>query len=241
MTKYGVSLLSGGLDSTTVTTQAINEVDDITALTFHYNQLGYKEIACSKLVTNSLGIEHIIIDISSVKDLVNHSSLINPSLVNGSNFEQQNNKPNIPMTYVPMRNTIFISLAAAFLENRILQSIEKHRNPPEDTVAKIFLGANVVDFSGYPDCRPDFFSRMEHAICYGSKLYIEYGIKIEIINPILNLSKAQIIKLGKELDAPIHLTWSCYQEGDEPCGACESCQIRSSGFEQAGFQDLTQP
>ena len=74
-----------------------------------------------------------------------------------------------------------------------------------------------------------------------SKLYIEYGIKIEIVNPILNLSKAQIIKLGKELDAPIHLTWSCYQEGDEPCGACESCKIRSSGFEQAGFQDLTQP
>ena len=241
MTKYGVSLLSGGLDSTTVTTQAINEVDDITALTFHYNQLGYREIACSELVTNSLGIEHIIIDISSVKDLVNHSSLINPSLVSGSNFKQHNNKPNIPITYVPMRNTIFISLAAAFLENRILQSIEKHGSHPEEMVAKIFLGANVVDFSGYPDCRLDFFSRMEHAICYGSKLYIEYGIKIEIVNPILNLSKAQIIKLGKELDAPIHLTWSCYQEGNEPCGACESCQIRSSGFEQAGFQDLTQP
>ena len=107
MTKYGVSLLSGGLDSTTVTTQAINEVDDITALTFHYNQLGHKEIDCSKLVSNSLGIEHIIIDISSVKDLVNHSSLINPSLVSGSNFKQHNNKPNIPITYVVCNNSIY--------------------------------------------------------------------------------------------------------------------------------------
>ena len=237
MTKYGVALLSGGLDSTTVITRAVNEVDEITALTFHYNQLGQKELNCSKLVARSLGVEHIIVDISSVKDLVNHSSLINRNLTTPSIINQNNQKPNIPVTYVPMRNTIFISLAAAFLENKILKSIETDGNSSEGVSAKIFLGANIVDFSGYPDCRPEFFSRIEDALCFGSKLYVEYGIKLEIANPILNLSKSQIIQFGKKIGAPIHLSWSCYEEGDVPCGVCESCRLRSEGFKQSGFQD----
>ena len=136
MTKYGIALLSGGLDSTTVTTQAINEVDEITALTFDYNQLGQREINCSKLVARSLGVEHIIIDISSVKDLVNHSSLINRNLTPLLRINQDNQEPNIPITYVPMRNTIFISLAAAFLENKILKAIETDGNPSTSIVPR---------------------------------------------------------------------------------------------------------
>lgn len=239
MTKYGVVLLSGGLDSTTVITQAINEVDNITALTFQYNQLGHKEIDCSKLVAQSLGVEQIIIDISSVKNIVTHSSLIDPNLCKGSKINERNQNPKIPITYVPMRNTIFISLAAAFLENKILKAIETDGNPSKDVSVKIFLGANIVDFSGYPDCKPDFFLRMSEALCYGSKLCTEYGVKFEITNPVLNLSKGQIIQLARKIGAPIHLTWSCYEEGDLPCGICESCLIRIKGFEKAGIEDLS--
>jgi len=214
-----VVLLSGGLDSTTTLAKAIADGNEVTALSFNYGQRHSKELISASNVAKHYGVEHVIVNI----DLsMFRSALTNKEIDVPENRDESQMGGDIPVTYVPSRNIIMMSVAAGLCE-----SIDAE---------KIYIGANVIDYSGYPDCRPEFFYAFEKMLEVGTKAGVErHPIKIE--TPILSLSKAEIVKLGKELEAPLHLTWSCYEGGEKACGRCDSCQLRLKGFEEAGYKD----
>ena len=238
MATFGVTLLSGGLDSTTVTAYAKDRVEDLTALTFHYGQTHSKEVDCAAHIASLMGVAHKLIDISFLSDVAWYSALTSPHL-----FPVPRDRSSdeigfgIPITYVPLRNTIFLALSAAFLESRVLHAIEVGRTAADDVSAHLYMAPNVVDYSGYPDCRPEYFERMRGTLEYGSKLWTQYAVAMTVETPIIELSKAEIAELGVKLGAPIEHTWSCYQGGEAPCGGCDSCIIRARGFEEAGMPD----
>ncbi len=243
MPSYGVSLLSGGLDSTTVTVFAKGKTDHLTALTFHYGQSHSKEIDCAAAVARTLGVPQELMDISFLGKVAWYSALTNPErfpVPEDRDAAQMGNS--IPITYVPLRNTIFLSLAAAYLESQALHAIELEGVAPTDVQAYLYMAPNAIDYSGYPDCRPEFFQKMGESLGYGSKLWTEYDVPLRIETPIIQMSKADIVRLGMKLRAPLELTWSCYHGGDVPCGRCDSCILRANGFKDAGYPDpaLTQ-
>jgi len=212
-----VVLLSGGLDSTVTLAHCISGGNEAIALSFRYGQRHTRELDSAKAVADHYGIRHVIteMDLSSFR-----SSLI------GGNGDVEKDRKNIghdiPDTYVPARNMIMLSVAAGLCE-----SVDADR---------IYIGANSVDYSGYPDCRKEFFDAFEKMIEKGTKAGAE-GAKIKVVTPILNLTKAEIVRLGKELNAPLHLTWSCYSGGEKACGRCDSCILRLKGFADAGYKD----
>ena len=212
-----IVLLSGGLDSTVVLAQALRECDRVIALSFRYGQRHSKELDSAKAVAGHYGVEHKIIDI----DLSSFRS----SLTDRS-FEIEKDRKeigtDIPDTYVPARNIIMLSVAAGLCESC--------------GAGKIYIGANAIDYSGYPDCRKEFFDAFEEMIKKGTKAGTE-GNAVKVMTPIINMSKAEIVKLGKTLNAPLHLTWSCYSGGEEACGHCDSCILRLKGFSEAGYTD----
>ena len=238
VTTFGVTLLSGGLDSTTVTAYAKDRVRNLTALTFHYGQTHSKEVDCAQHIARLMGIEHRIIDISFLSDVAWYSALTSPD-----RFPIPRDRPpeeigfGIPITYVPLRNTIFIALSAAFLESQVLHAIELDGLNPEDAAACLYMAPNAIDYSGYPDCRPEYYEKMKETLEYGSKLWTEYRVPITVETPIIKLSKAEIVQLGVRLEAPLEYTWSCYEGRDIPCGACDSCILRVGAFDDAGFSD----
>jgi 7-cyano-7-deazaguanine synthase len=217
MTK-AVVLLSGGLDSTTVLAKAISDGCEAFAVSFRYGQRHSRELISATEVCRHYGVMHTIIDInlSSFRSALTKEEIAVPMDREGSLDKE------IPITYVPARNIIFLSIASGLCE-----SIDADR---------IYIGANVVDYSGYPDCRPDFFRAFEAMLEKGTKAGVE-GSPIKIVTPILHMSKADIVRLGKELGAPLHLTWSCYEGGERACGHCDSCRLRLKGFEEAGYKD----
>ena len=237
-TRYGVSLLSGGLDSTTVTTYALKVTDDLTALTFQYGQSHSKEVDCAKEIANSLGIRQEILDISFFRDVAWYSALTNPERFPiPEDRETTQMGASIPITYVPLRNTFFLALAAAYLESNILHALEVDQVDPGTVDASIFMAPNAIDYSGYPDCRPEYFHQISQALEYGSKIWTEYQIPIRVETPIIDKSKADIVRMGIELMAPLHLTWSCYRGDHTPCGSCDSCILRAKGFHESGIPD----
>ncbi|MCH7738227.1 MAG: 7-cyano-7-deazaguanine synthase QueC [Chloroflexi bacterium] len=238
MPSYGVSLLSGGLDSTTVTVLAKGKTDHLTALTFHYGQSHSKEVDCAAEVARSIGVSQELVDISFLGKVAWYSALTNPErfpVPEDRDAAQMGNS--IPITYVPLRNTIFLSLAAAYLESQVLYAIETESVSPADVKALIYMAPNAIDYSGYPDCRPEFFDKMAESLEYGSKLWTEYHVRLQIETPIIEMSKADIVKLGMKIQAPLELTWSCYLGGETPCGRCDSCILRVNGFKDAGYPD----
>ena len=242
MPSYGVSLLSGGLDSTTVTALAKSKTDHLTALTFHYGQSHSKEVDCAAEVARSLGVTQELLDISFLGKVAWYSALTNPEqFPMPENREASRMGNSIPITYVPLRNTIFVALAAASLESQVLYAIEIEHVLPEDIQAYIYMAPNAIDYSGYPDCRPEFFQKMGESLGYGSKLWTEYHVPLQIEIPIIEMSKTDIVRLAMVLEAPLELTWSCYQGGEIPCGRCDSCILRASGFRGAGYPDPTVP
>ena len=238
MPSYGVSLLSGGLDSTTVTAHARASIDNLTALTFYYGQNHGKEVECARKVAAALGIALELMDISFFGRVAWYSALTSPE-----RFPTPKDTPaeqmgfNIPITYVPLRNTFFLALSAAFLESQVLYSIEVEEADPKGLEASLYMAPNAIDYSGYPDCRPEYFQQMGEALKYGSKLWSQYGIPMRIETPIIHKSKAEIVKWGMELKAPLEYTWSCYLGGSAPCGSCDSCVLRAKGFREAGIPD----
>ncbi|AIZ56079.1 7-cyano-7-deazaguanine synthase [Candidatus Methanoplasma termitum] len=218
MMPKAVVLLSGGLDSTVTLAAAIDEGNEPTALSFRYGQRHTKELGSAEAVCKHYEIEHLIIDIdlSSFRSALTDESLEVPSDREGKPDE------NIPITYVPSRNIIFLSIAAGVCESIGAEAI--------------YIGANAVDYSGYPDCRYDFFEAFRKMLTVGTKAGVE-GNPIDIRTPILELSKADIVRKGKELNAPLHLTWSCYNGGGKACGHCDSCRLRLKGFREAGYTD----
>ncbi len=219
MKPSAVCLLSGGLDSATALYAAIQECEKVYALTIHYGQLHEREIRSAHAITKKLGIPHEIIEISMPWK---GSALLDSQISLPKNRELKEMASEIPATYVPARNTVFLSLAASYAE-----TVQANL---------IYIGANAIDYSGYPDCRPEYFEQLEKAIRLGTKCGAE-GSSIQIKAPLISMTKADIVRAGNSLGVPYELTWSCYQGGDFPCGECDSCLLRAKGFEEAGIQD----
>lgn len=214
-----IVLLSGGLDSTTVLAQAIADNKEVVALSFRYGQRHDKELTSASNVAKFYNIKHVIVDM----DLSMFRSALTDTNINIPEDRSKSDiGSDIPVTYVPARNVIMLSVATGLSE-----SVDAD---------KIYIGINAIDYSGYPDCRPEFLDSFEKMINVSTKAGVE-GHHIKIICPIINCSKADIIRLGKKLGAPLHLTWSCYKGGDKACGKCDSCELRLKGFKEAGFKD----
>ncbi len=238
MASFGVTLLSGGLDSTTVTAYARDRCDHLTALTFSYGQTHSKEVLCAKQIADLLGVEHKLIDISFLGDVAWYSALTNPEafpIPKDTSPEQLG--ASVPITYVPLRNTIFLALSAAFLESHVLYAIEAEGLDIEDVQARLYMAPNAIDYSGYPDCRPEYFEQVAQTLRFGSKLGTQYGVRMQIDTPIINMAKPEIVRLGIRLNAPLDRTWSCYEGSELPCGACDSCVLRAKGFNEARVAD----
>ena len=221
--KKAVVLLSGGVDSSTALAIAKSEGYEIHALSFRYGQRHEREIDAAKKVASSIGArEHLIIEFnlraiggSALTDEIDVPKGRSPNEISHG----------IPVTYVPARNTIFLSFGLALAEK-----IEA-----ED----IFFGANQLDYSGYPDCREEYIRAFEKTANLATKAGVEGKSQIKIHTPLIRLTKAEIIKKGLELGLDYSLTWSCYDPSAEglACGLCDSCQLRLKGFREAGVKD----
>jgi len=212
-----IVLLSGGLDSTTILYHAKSKGFKPFCLIFSYGQRHNKEILKAKKIALFAKCDYTLVKIALPWQ---GSSLLDKSMPLPS--RQSINPKEIPSTYVPARNIIFLSFAASFAEAIGAQTI--------------FIGANAIDYSGYPDCRPEFFKAYQSVLQRGLKTGVS-GKSIKIHAPLIRKTKAQIIKMGIKLNAPYHLTWSCYQGGPKPCGKCESCRLRQKGFIETGIKD----
>jgi 7-cyano-7-deazaguanine synthase len=221
--KPAVVLLSGGLDSTTTLAIAKQEGFRPQALTFQYGQRHAVEIEAARRVAQAFAVErHVIVDI----DLrVFGGSALTDELAVPKNRPTEEISHGIPITYVPARNTIFLAYALAFAE--VTQS--------ED----IFIGVNALDYSGYPDCRPEYIRAFETMANLATKAAVEGQQRLRIHTPLMQLSKAQIIHRGLELGVDYGLTHSCYDPGPNgsSCGQCDSCLLRIRGFQAAGATD----
>lgn len=214
-----IVLLSGGLDSTTALYVARRDGKEPVCLSIHYGQLHERELESAKKIASSLHLEHWIIPLSLPWG---GSALTDSRLTLPKGRAEEEIKTGIPITYVPARNSIFLSLAASLAEVKGADSI--------------YFGANALDYSGYPDCRPEFLEAFEEMIRRGTKAGTE-GRRIRVVAPLLRLSKAEIVKLAHELGVPFEWTWSCYEGKDQPCGECDSCILRAKGFREAGIED----
>lgn len=224
--KRGVVLLSGGIDSTTTLAIALNEGYEISVLSFRYGQRHDIEIECAKKIVKNFNIKaHVIIDIPA--HIFSSSSLVIESGLSVPLNEEPSDRDAIPSTYVPARNILFLSYALAYAE-----SID---------AGEIFIGANVLDYSGYPDCRPDFIASFETMANIGTRTGVE-GDGFIINAPLIKLKKSEIIRRGIDLGVDYAMTVSCYSPGEDglACGECDSCIIRKRGFVEAGIQDPTQ-
>ena len=217
-----IVLLSGGLDSATVLAIA-NQKFDCHTLSFDYAQRSMSELNAAKQLSESYSASHQVIHIDAgvmSGSALTDQSIAVPEPVPGEQVQD------IPVTYVPARNTLFLSYALAIAEVRSAQDI--------------FIGVNAVDYSGYPDCRPEFIRAYEDMANLATKAGVE-GRHLTIHTPLIDKSKAEIIRIGDELGVDYALTVSCYQanaEG-EACGKCDSCQLRQKGFEEVGISDPT--
>lgn len=229
MDKRAVVLLSGGIDSSTTLAIAHSEGYEIFALSFDYAQRHKIELDAAKRVAERYSVKrHLIIN-------------FNLRLMGGSALTDEIDVPKkrisfdeeIPVTYVPARNTIFLSFALAWAETL--------------NIGDIFIGANAIDYSGYPDCRPEYFKAFEAMANLATKISIEGKLKFRIHTPLINMTKAEIIKKGISLGLDYSITWSCYDpvvESDsqgvkryKPCLECDSCILREKGFREAGIID----
>ena len=213
-----VVLLSGGLDSATSAAQAIADGYELIALSLHYGQRHHRELIAAKQVAENLKIkEHFVVD-------------VNLAQWGGSALTAQIDVPTdgvklgaIPITYVPGRNTVFLAIALSLAEAKAAEAI--------------YLGINAVDYSGYPDCRPEYLEAYQHLATLSSKAGLE-GKAPRLVAPLVMDSKVDIVQRALRLGVPIELTWSCYQGESEPCGLCDSCRIRDRALIDAGRPDL---
>ena len=211
-------ILSGGLDSTVCMALADRERGEgaLLALSFDYGQRHANEIDHAAGVAGHYRAEHLIVHLDT--SAWGGSALTDESI----DIPTGGTEEGIPATYVPARNSIFLAVALGVAEARQLDAV--------------WIGVNAIDYSGYPDCRPEFIEAFRGVAATGQKRGVE-GDPIRISAPLIKLTKAEIVRLGRELDAPLALTWSCYQGGARPCGQCDACLLRARGFAEAGVDD----
>ena len=223
MAKKAVVLLSGGVDSTTILAIAQSQGYDAYTMSFRYGQRHVLELDCAKQISEKMAAKkHVIVDI----DLraFGGSALTDDIDVPKERSDQEIGA-GIPITYVPARNTIFLSFALAWAE-----TLE---------VDTIFIGVNALDYSGYPDCRPEYIKAYQQMANLATKAGVEGATQLKIQTPLISMTKAQIIQKGTELGVDYALTLSCYDPDPQgkACGACDSCLLRIKGFEEAGVAD----
>lgn len=216
-----VILLSGGLDSSTVLYQAKADGCECYAISFDYQQRHRRELNSARFVAEKAGVvEHQVVSFDL--RLWGGSALTDDKIDVPVERSLGEMSANIPVTYVPARNTIFLSFALAYAETI--------------GAKKVYIGVNALDYSGYPDCRPDYIEAMQEVFRLGTKEGRE-GEKIEIVAPLIDLKKTEIIELGNKLGVPWEKTWSCYAGDDLACGVCDSCSLRLAAFDELGLDD----
>ena len=222
-TKKAVILLSGGLDSATVLAVAKSEGYEPYALSFSYGQRHVWELEAAKRVAASIGVaEHRI---AAIDLRIFGGSALTADIAVPKGRATSEMGHGIPITYVPARNTIFLAFALAWTE--VLGATD------------IFLGVNALDYSGYPDCRPEYITAFEKMANLATKAGVEGRLALKIHTPLIALTKAEIIRLGCDLGVDYGLTSSCYDPAADgtPCGECDSCQLREKGFQENGIED----
>jgi 7-cyano-7-deazaguanine synthase len=224
MSPRGVLLLSGGLDSTTLLAKAISDGFEVWAMTFRYGQRHAAEIDAARRVAGAFGVRgHVVVDI----DLrtFGGSALTSDIAVPKDRQLDRIDKGDIPITYVPARNTIFLSFALAWSE--VLGA------------GDIFIGVNALDYSGYPDCRPEYIAAFERMANLATRGGVEGSNTVRIRTPLIDLTKADIIRLGLSLGVDYAQTQSCYDPAPDgsACGHCDACQLRLKGFAETGVAD----
>lgn len=223
MKKKAVVLSSGGLDSTTAMAIAKSEGFELFSLSFFYGQRHSYELNAAKKAANAFGVtKHLVINLDL--DKIGGSALTdNIEVPKSRTLSSMTGE--IPVTYVPARNTIFLAHALAWAE--VIKSFD------------IFIGVNAVDFSGYPDCRPEYIAAFEKMANLATKAGVEGKERLRIRTPLINMTKAQIIKTGIDLRVDYSITHSCYDPDRDgrACGLCDSCFLRKKGFEEAGLKD----
>lgn len=225
--RSAVVLLSGGLDSATVLAIASQSGYELHAISFRYGQRHTFELTKAELLAKRQQVKsHIVVDINLAQ--FGGSALTSDSIAVPKHERVDQIGSSIPVTYVPARNTVFLSLALAFAETIGAKDI--------------FIGVNALDYSGYPDCRPEYIAAFENMANLATKIGVEVG-HIKIHTPLISLSKAQIIAQGLKLGVDYSLTSSCYDPdptSGQPCGQCDACLLRQRGFEQNGLEDPVQ-
>ena len=219
--KKAVVLLSGGLDSTVTLAKAKEEGYELYSLSFDYGQRHDKELESAKKIAEWFKVKEykvLKIDITPIGG----SALTDMNIPVPENRGVEEIGDDIPITYVPARNTILLAFAIGYAEVVNAEAV--------------FIGANALDYSGYPDCRPEYFEAIQKVAELGTKKGVA-GKPIQIKAPLINMTKAEIVKEGARLNVPFHLTWSCYKGGENACGKCDSCILRVKGFKEAGIVD----
>lgn len=222
MKPIAIVLLSGGLDSATAAAQAIADGYRVIALSLNYGQRHVRELLAAKHIAAHLGIQdHYILDVNLAQ--WGGSALTDDTVAMPLEGVQSDI---IPITYVPGRNTVFIAIALSLAEAK--------------EATAVYLGINAVDYSGYPDCRPDYLEAYQHLATLSSKAGLE-GKAPQLIAPLVMDSKVDIVRRAVQLGVPIAQTWSCYQGEADPCGLCDSCRIRDRALIEAGHAELATP
>lgn len=219
MKKKAIVLFSGGLDSTTCLYWALDKGYECETLTVSYGQKHEREMRSAREIAQRLGVKQHFVTLD-FPWLVS-SSLVDKKQAIPDLPVEEITSGKIPSTYVPGRNLVFLSVAASLMDSLHADAI--------------VAGPNAVDFSGYPDCTPAFFDAAAQAINRGTERGVTHGV--EVLAPLMDLNKADIVRLGAKLGVPFGLTWSCYSGGDKPCGHCDSCKLRARGFAEAGVKD----
>jgi 7-cyano-7-deazaguanine synthase len=218
-----VCLLSGGLDSSTCLALARREGYACYALTFDYGQRHRYELEAAERVAAFIGVEKRVVTKIGLEAFGGSALTADIAVPKGRSAAEMGE--GIPITYVPARNTIFLSFALAWAET--LESSD------------IFIGVNALDYSGYPDCRPEYIEAYERMANLATRAGVEGRTRLKIHTPLIGLTKAGIVKLARELGVPFGLTHSCYDPGPggRPCGQCDACLLRAKGFQEAGIED----
>ena len=219
--KKAVVLLSGGLDSTTTLAIAHRQGFELYILSFDYGQRHQREVEAAGAVARHYGVRQQQTAKIDLRMFGGSALTSDVPVPRGRAMEAMSQE--IPITYVPARNTVFLSFALAYAE--VIGADD------------IFLGINAIDYSGYPDCRPEYLAAYEQMANLATKAAVQDGRHFHFHAPLLSMDKAEIIRTGTALGVPYELTWSCYEGGELACGTCDSCLLRLNGFARAGLQD----